>query len=61
MHPYERIRVGLLLRAEQVRVHRRRLVVERLEKVLRTERPQRVGRVGTLVGLLDVRRNVHLQ
>ena len=43
IRPYERVRVCLLLGAEQVRVHRGRLVVERLEKVLGAERPQRVS------------------
>ena len=58
--PYQRVRVDLLLGAEQVRVHRGRLVVQRLEKVLGMELPHRVRRVLALVGVHDVRGNGHL-
>ena len=61
VYPYERVRIGLLLGAQEVGVRvGGRLVVERLQEVVGAERPQRVGRVRPLVRLGLVRRDGHL-
>ena len=61
VYPYERVRIGLLLGAQEVGVCvGGRLVVERLQEVVGAERPQRVGRVRPLVRLGLVRRDGHL-
>ena len=62
VYPYERVRIGLLLGAQEVGVRvGGRLVVERLQEVVGAERPQRVGRVRPLVRLGLVRRDGHLR
>ena len=62
VYPYERVRIRLLLGAQEVGVCvGGRLVVERLQEVVGAERPQWVGRVRPLVRLGLVRRDGHLR